>query len=110
MNEKELATKPLQEKGQTPNQLWDRCLDIIRDNITPEQFAASFALVELHSFENGKLVLDVPSEFVKEYLEQNFLELMASTFKRVFGNSVTALYYNLPVREQQWRKRKISIK
>ena len=42
---------------QTPKQLWDRCLDIIRDNITPEQFAASFAFVELHSFENGKLVL-----------------------------------------------------
>ena len=49
----------------TPKQQWDRCLEIIRDNITPEQFAASFAFVELHSFENGKLVLNVPSEFVK---------------------------------------------
>jgi chromosomal replication initiator protein len=85
------------ETEQNPKLLWGRCLDIIRDNITPEQFAASFAFVELDSLENGKLVLNVPSEFVKEYLEENFLPLMASTFKRVFGNSVTRLYYNVKV-------------
>jgi len=83
------------ETEQNPKLLWGRCLDIIKDNITPQQFAASFAFVELHSLENGKLVLDVPSEFVKKYLEENFLPLMASTFKRVFGNSVTELYYNV---------------
>ena len=85
------------ETEQNPKLLWGRCLEIIRDNITPEQFAASFAFVELHSLENGKLILDVQSEFVKEYLEENFLQLMASTFKRVFGNSVTKLYYNVKV-------------
>lgn len=85
------------ETEQNPKLLWGRCLEIIRDNITPQQFAASFAFVELNSLEDGKLVLDVPSEFVKEYLEEHFLNLMASTFKRVFGNSVTSLYYNVKV-------------
>ncbi|MBR1521777.1 MAG: chromosomal replication initiator protein DnaA [Bacteroidaceae bacterium] len=80
-----------------PKILWDRCLDIIRDNISPEQFAATFAFVELHSFENGKLVLDVPSEFVKNLLEEKFLPLMGSTFKRVFGDSINSLYYNVKV-------------
>jgi chromosomal replication initiation ATPase DnaA len=56
------------ETEQNPKLLWERCLDIIRDNISPKQFAASFAFVELHSFENGKLILDVPSEFVKTFL------------------------------------------
>ncbi len=85
------------ETEQNPKLLWERCLDIIRDNISPEQFAASFAFVELYSFENGKLILDVPSEFVKKLLEDNFLPLMASTFKRVFGNSIHKLYYNVKV-------------
>ena len=85
------------ETEQNPKLLWGKCLEIIRDNITPQQFATSFAFVELNSLENGKLILDVPSEFVKEYLEQNFLQLMASTFKRVFGTSVTSLYYNVKV-------------
>lgn len=83
------------ETEQNPKVLWGRCLEIIRDNITPEQFAASFAFVELNSLEDGKLVLDVPSEFVKEYLEEHFLNLMASTFKRVFGKSVASLFYNV---------------
>ena len=85
------------ETEQNPKLLWGKCLDIIRDNITPQQFATSFAFVELNSLENGKLVLDVPSEFVKEYLEEHYLGLMASTFKRVFGKSVTELYYNVKV-------------
>ena len=49
--------------------MWDKCLSIIRDNITPEQYSASFAFVKLHSFVDGKMVLDVPSEFVKKYIE-----------------------------------------
>lgn len=78
---------------QTPTQLWEKCLEIIRDNISQEQFAATFAFVKLHSFENGELILAVPSEFVKEHLEKHFLPLMASTFKRVFGNSIKSLSY-----------------
>lgn len=82
---------------ESPKHLWEKCLDIIRDNISPEQFAASFAFVELHSFEDGNLVLDVPSEFVKKLLEDNFLPLMSSTFRRVFGSRIKALYYNVAV-------------
>jgi chromosomal replication initiator protein len=87
------------EMEKDPKLLWERCLEIIRDNITPQQFAASFAFVKLHSFEEGKgkLVLSVPSEFVKKLLEDNFLPLMASTFRRVFGNSIKSLYYNVEV-------------
>src|SRR5574344_831583 len=85
------------ETEQHPTLLWAKCLDIIRDNITPEQFAASFAFVELNSFEDGKLILNVPSEFVKRLLEERFLPLMASTFRRVFGNNIKALYYNVSV-------------
>ena len=85
------------EIEENPKLLWEKCLDIIRDNISPQQFAASFAFVELHSFEEGKLILNVPSEFVKKLLEENFLPLMASTFKRVFGSNIKALYYNVAV-------------
>ena len=81
--------------------MWDKCLSIIRDNITPEQYSASFAFVKLHSFVDGKMVLDVPSEFVKKYIEDNFLPLMASTFRRVFNDRVKSLFYNVTVASQQ---------
>ena len=85
------------EIEENPQLLWEKCLGIIRDNISPQQVAASFAFVELHSFEDGKLILNVPSEWVKKLLEDNFLPLMAATFKRVFGSSLKELYYNVSV-------------
>lgn len=94
---------------ENPKLLWERCLGIIRDNISPEQFAASFAFVELHSFEDGKLVLDVPSEFVKKLLEDNFLPLMSATFRRVFGGRIQALYYNVAVTKNQRVREKTDI-
>ena len=81
--------------------MWDKCLSIIRDNITPEQYSASFAFVKLHSLVDGKMVLDVPSEFVKKYIEDNFLPRMASTFRRVFNDRVKSLFYNVTVASQQ---------
>ena len=81
--------------------MWDKCLGIIRDNITPEQYSASFAFVKLHSFIDGKMVLDVPSEFVKKLIEDNFLPLMGATFRRVFKNQVKSLYYNVAVVNQR---------
>ena len=91
------------ETEQNPKLLWEKCLDIIRDNISPEQFAASFAFVELSSFENGKLVLDVPSEFIKKLLEDKFLPLMVATFRRVFNGRIKALYYNVKVAQTPQR-------
>lgn len=86
----------------TPNEMWDNCLAIIRDNITPEQFATSFAYVKLNSFEaeNGKLVLDVPSNFIKEHLETHYIKLMKAVFKKIFGNNTT-LYYNVAYISQE---------
>lgn len=82
------------EQNLNTQQMWQKCLDIIRDNISAKQFAISFAFIELNKFEDGMLVLDVPSEFIKEFIEHNFLSLMKSTFTRVFGNNIT-LYYNV---------------
>lgn len=82
------------EQIQTPSKKWDKCLEIIKDNITREQFNASFAFVTLNRFEDGKLVLNVPSDWVKNLLEKNFVKLMRSTFTRVFGSNIS-LYYNV---------------
>lgn len=77
-----------------PALMWEKCLEIIKDNITREQFNASFAFVTLNRFEDGKLVLNVPSDFVRDLLEERFVGLMRSTFTRVFGKNIS-LYYNV---------------
>ena len=80
----------------THHQLWDLCLDYFRSNTTPEQFGMTFKFVSLNSFENDKLVLNVPSSFIVEVLEKNYMQLMNSAFTRYFSRNVS-LFYNVEV-------------
>lgn len=82
------------EQSQNIQLKWEMCLNFIKDNITPQQYDMTFAYVKLNRFENGKLVLDVPSPFIIEFLEKQYLPLMKKTFVKVFGNNIQ-LFYNV---------------
>ena len=72
---------------------WEECRRFISDNITPEQYNAIFAFVEFGNFTDGKLVLCVPSAFVKDLIEEKYLHLMRSALRRYFGE--VALFYRI---------------
>jgi len=72
---------------------WEECRRFISDNITPEQYNAIFAFVEFGNFADGKLVLCVPSAFVKDLIEEKYLHLMRSALRRYFGE--VALFYRI---------------
>ena len=64
---------------------WEKCLEIIKDNVKPEQFEAWLKPVEFVSFENGVIELRVKSYFFAEQWENKFSNLLDLTFARVFG-------------------------
>ena len=78
--------------GNNPNELWRRCLEIIHDNITQQQFDTWFAYINLKSFADKRLVLSVPSQFVYEFVEEHFLDLLKKTITKVFGTGVCLSY------------------
>ena len=41
--------------------MWEQCREIIRGNVSPEQYNALFAYTEFSSYADGQLVLSVPS-------------------------------------------------
>lgn len=61
MKEKGFVMNPLQENGQIHNQLWEKCLEMIRNSMTRRKFENSFALVKFQSFDKGELILNVPN-------------------------------------------------
>lgn len=65
---------------------WEACRQMIRDNISKEQYDTIFTFVEFARFEEGKLVLYVPSRFVIEVIEARYQDLMYKVLKRHFGN------------------------
>lgn len=80
-----------------PQQKWEECRAIIRQNISPEQYEMLFAYTEFKSYANDSLILSIPSQFIFEMLETDeYINLIGATIKRVFGKKIN-LSYSIPV-------------
>ncbi len=66
-------------------QLWEKCLVIIKDNVNWRSFQTWFEPVKAVSLNDNVLTLQVPSQFFYEWLEEHYVELMGKTIKRVLG-------------------------
>ena len=77
-----------------PAQLWEKSLEIIKANITEQQFKTWFEPIVFESYSPATMTIlvQVPSSFVYEYLEENFVDLIGKVLKRVFGNNVRLTY------------------
>lgn len=83
--------------NQNPKQLWETCRQIIRQNISQEQYDALFAFTQFSELADGKLVLTVPSQFIFDELESDaYASLISKTIRRVYGPD-TSLAYRIPV-------------
>jgi len=74
--------------------LWDNCLAIIKQNVTEQQYKTWFEPIQFESFadETKTLLVQVPSPYVYEYLEQNYVELLRKVLFRCFGTNVCLTY------------------
>ena len=77
-----------------PNALWDKCLLLIKENISEQQFNTWFKPIIFESFNesNRTLLVQVPSSFVYEYLEENYVDLLNKVLTRHFGKGVKLNY------------------
>lgn len=82
-------------------QRWDECLNIIRDNIQASSFTTWFANTKPASFTNNVLTIFVPSQFVYEYIEEHFVDILSAAIYRIFGNDTQLNYRVLTDRENQ---------
>ena len=64
---------------------WDKCKDLLRGELTESAFRTWFAGIEPLSFENGVLKLQLQSQFVAEYIEDNYSSLLGRVLFRVCG-------------------------
>lgn len=71
---------------------WERCLQIIHDNVTEPQYKTWFTPITCMSYENKTLTIQVPSSFVYEYLEEHYVKLLHNVLHRVFGEGVKLMY------------------
>ncbi|MDE6638122.1 MAG: AAA family ATPase, partial [Muribaculaceae bacterium] len=71
---------------------WNRCLDIIRDNVGEDRFKTWFSPARAIKYEDNKLTLALPSKFFMEEYEDRFLGLISSVLRKEFGPNVQLGY------------------
>jgi len=73
-------------------QLWDKCREIIRDNIPQEQYDAWFKDITSYGFGGNVLTLCVPSPYYVEYLEEKYLRILKPAIANVYGPGTVLCY------------------
>ena len=78
----------------SPKALWDNSLLLIKDSVTEQQYNTWFKPIVFESYKPSTktLLVQVPSPFVYEYLEQNFVDLLSKVLHRNFGDGIRLTY------------------
>ena len=74
------------------NILWAECQQILRDNLSQSAYQTWFAPVVAVQWQDNVLVLQVKSQFIVEYIEENYLNLLSRVLRKVFGPQLQLEY------------------
>ncbi len=77
---------------ETHIEVWNRCLDIVADNIPQAAFDIWFAPIKPVCLENSTLTIEVQSDYVREHIEANFLDLLGKALRRAIGPDARLRY------------------
>jgi len=75
-------------------EVWNNCLNIIRDIIPSVSFKTWFEPIVPLKLENNVLTIQVPSPFFYEYLEEQYIDILRKTLRREIGADAK-LEYNV---------------
>lgn len=67
-------------------QVWNACLEIIKDNLSQQSFKTWFEPIKPVDLRDNVLTIQVPSQFFYEWLEEHYVSLLRKTIKRELGN------------------------
>ena len=76
------------------NALWDKCLALIKENVSEQQYKTWFSPIVFESFseKDKTLLVQVPSPYVYEYLEEYYIDLLSRVLSKCFGVGVRLTY------------------
>jgi len=76
----------------THEQIWEKCLSIIRDIVEWQPFKTWFEPIKPVKLVENVLTIQVPSQFFYEYLEEHYVGLLGKTIKRELGKEARLEY------------------
>jgi len=73
-------------------QVWDACLNTIREKINPLAFKTWFSPIRPTGFSGSELTIEVPSQFFYEWIEENYSSFLKQALKEVIGPEARLMY------------------
>lgn len=71
---------------------WDSCLDFIRDNIEEQVYNTWFTILKPIELRDNVLIIQAPSSYVYEFIENNYLNEFQTAICRSFGDKIEVRY------------------
>lgn len=81
-------------------QIWDKCLAIIKDNVSDVAFVKWFQPIVSMKYQDDCLWIQVPTHFYIEQIEEQYSDLIGKTLNRVCGKP-TKLMYQVKISDTQ---------
>lgn len=81
-------------------QTWDRCLTLIREQVSTLSFKTWFQPIVPLKQEGDELTIQVPSQFFYDWVEEHYNTLIRNTIVSVLGQNAK-LYYSIASEERQ---------
>ena len=69
----------------THTDVWNKCLQVIRDNINIQSFRTWFEPIKPLRLEGHVLTIQVPSQFFYEWIEEHYIALLRRTLRHFLG-------------------------
>ena len=85
--------------SQTYTEVWQACLNKIKEQTPQEEFSTWFAPIKPLEFDGTNLRLKVPNASYAKYIEQNYRKIFPIILQ-MFGKQ-TRLYYAIPNSEEK---------
>ncbi len=67
------------------NQVWKNCLEVIKDNVSPQGYKTWFEPIKPINLADNILTIQVPSQFFYEWLEEHYLTLLKKIIRKELG-------------------------
>ena len=79
------VTAPITAMKKDHEKIWERCLDVIKDNVSEQSFKTWFTPVKALKLSDHVLTIQVPSQFFYEWLEEHYIGLLKKIIRKELG-------------------------
>lgn len=84
----------------TAGSVWERCQAFIKDNLDPSPYQKWFSQIQAVSFDEQKLILQLPSKETLDMLENHYFHLLSASIRKEIGNGIQLCYKIIPLNDR----------